>query len=106
MVRIVPLGPVDPETVAEVAHSVRRRMTAKVEVVAPRRLHGDVVDAMARDSRPSDADSVTLGVSQADEGQVQLDPARGVGVIVLPFRRKALAAANALEIALSMLAAG
>jgi len=39
--RIVPLGAVGPETVAEVAHGLRRLTRTRVEIVAPRR----VVDA-------------------------------------------------------------
>src|SRR5688500_10173654 len=62
-VHIVPLGGVDPETVAELAHGLkRRRLTSSVNILAPRRMDegGDPVAALAHEGA---SDDVTLGVT-------------------------------------------
>ena len=103
-VRIVPLGGVDPETVAELAHGLKRRGHGKVEILAPRRLRGS--DPTTSLERPDATGTVTLGVTrdEGDEPRLSADPTRAVGVITLPLRRAGQTAARAVDMALALLA--
>ena len=109
-VRIVPLGEVTPETVAEFAHRARRRIGSAVEVIAPRSIRStEASEMIARAAAPDfhgDRAEVTLGIGITDgeDARIATDPSRGVSVVVLPARRAAEAIMRGIDAALASLA--
>lgn len=106
-VRIVPLGGVDPETVAEFAHGLKRLARRPVEISAPQRLGEPGAGGMLEANRLPDGrgGELTLGIAAGESESVVTDAARGVGVVVLPERRAAGALARVLRRALAGLGA-
>ena len=106
-VRVVPLWGVDPETVAEFAHGLKRLAGRPVEVSSPQRLGAEGTGGMLEASRLPDGTGgeLTLGIAAGDSESVVTDAARGVGVVVLPERRAAGALARVLRRALAGLGA-
>jgi hypothetical protein len=106
-VRIVPLGGVAPETVAEFAHGLKRLAGCPVEVSAPRRLGIAGVAGLLDAGRLPDGrgGELTLGIAAGDTESVVTDAARGVGVVVLPEQRAVGALARVLRRALAGLGA-
>lgn len=101
--RIVPLGAVGPETVAEVAHALRRLMRAPVEIVAPRRVLDSRPEALLarvaeRASERSSA-AVSFGIveSEVETASFSEDREHGSYVLTLPLQRAANALGRALE---------
>ena len=101
--RIVPLGSVGADTVAAVAHGLRRLSRTRVEIVAPRRVVDARPEAMLarvaeRTFDRSDA-TVSFGVAERDVEAPSFseDREHGTYLLVLPFRRAADALSHALE---------
>jgi hypothetical protein len=101
--RIVPLGAVGPETVAAVAHGLRRLGRTRVEIVAPRRVLDARPEALLarvaeRTFERTGAD-VSFGIveREVDAPSFTQDREHGTYVLVLPLRRAANALGRALE---------
>jgi len=101
--RIVPLGSVGADTVAAVAHGLRRLSQTRVEIVAPRRVVDANPEAMLarvadRTFDRSDA-TVSFGIVERDVDAPSFseDREHGTYLLVLPFRRAANALSQALE---------
>lgn len=101
--RIVPLGSVGADTVAAVAHGLRRLSQTRVEIVAPRRVVDARPEAMLarvadRTFDRSDA-TVSFGIVERDVEAPSFseDREHGTYLLVLPFRRAANALSHALE---------
>jgi len=106
--RIVPLGGVDPETVARVAHGARRLSGARVEVVAPRRLAGTGRAAALATTAASELGvpdgTFCVGVGQRDDlPQAETTVLGQVGVVMLPARRAVDAITRAVAEVLEVL---
>lgn len=101
--RIVPLGPVGPETVAEVAHGLRRLTQTRVEIVAPRRVvdsgSGALLARVAERSFERTDATVSFGIveREVDAPSFSGDREHGSYLLVLPLRRAANALNRALE---------
>ena len=101
--RIVPLGPVGAETVAEVAFGLRRLTRTRVEVVAPRRVVDARPEALLariaeRTFERTDA-TVSFGIveREVDAPSFTEDREHGTYLLVVPLRRAADALGRALE---------